>query len=284
MFRSGLCLALVALAGIGIARSDEPTVGKNPVKQRVSPKVLKEAMALPEYKVRTATPKVSSDDLKKLADKLKANGANEDAELLHRFVLEHERLTNELSRAAESHQQAFDIHCDVIEVNSADLPGHSTPAHCSNPAVIREFEATLRRLVTEKKAKALVEPALIATRTRPSSRDRVTEDPMPPESPADAPHIIKIGENASLELSAVPISKDQVRIQLTSEVSGNDREDAVTILGSSAPAIFKTAPGIFKHRLQSTIEANIGETVIQASPATSKGMRQFVLIKVTNKN
>jgi hypothetical protein len=88
----GSCIAVLLLTTV--AFSDEPVSKSNPQKQRVSPKLLKEALALPEFTARTQeVAPVTMEDLKRLANKLKVSGDVDGSELLQRFIAEHERIS-----------------------------------------------------------------------------------------------------------------------------------------------------------------------------------------------
>ena len=66
--------------------ADEPPVKPGIKQQRVSPKLLREALNLPEYKAQTPSPSPTIEPLQRLSDKLKTNGDQENHELLERFI------------------------------------------------------------------------------------------------------------------------------------------------------------------------------------------------------
>ena len=143
-------LALVLILATP-AWSDDPK-NDGVIKQRVSPKLLREAMLLPEYQGPPAAAAPSLDSLKRLSEKLKACGDNENAELLQRFVQAHQQLVNQAESTAKSNRELLDVHCEVVEVNLEQLPKDSILLNQSLAAKTHEISQELAHLVKAKRA------------------------------------------------------------------------------------------------------------------------------------
>lgn len=269
-------IGFVLLSALGF--TDEPPRPKQPQKQRVSPKVLKEALALPEFNGKPAEPPpVSLDDLKRVAEKLKNGGDTEDAELLQRFIHEHERPVKEASRDLHA-DQSFDIRYDVIEVNLADITPDSVlmqnkldAAQDDSESKVKAVRAELNRLIHANKAKPTVNHVVISTRAREQSRFHDGGEFQIPVPAGDG----KTREfGTTIDSTVIPISKDQVRLQFTCQISERDSNNSVTLQGVAVP-------GVSSRRIQSCVDVKLNETVVHSFPKLAPGKKLFVLTKVS---
>ena len=151
MLLKWICCWLFVLTVTNQASSDDPAVSSPPVssppvssppvssppvsssaipkrvkQQRVSPKLLREAMALPEYRAQailTPSP-LSTVPLQQLSEKLKANGDLENLALLEQLLREHQRLSHQSAHRSMA-ENLFNLRCEVIEVDLKQIPHDS---------------------------------------------------------------------------------------------------------------------------------------------------------------
>jgi hypothetical protein len=248
------------------AFSDDPVRPANPQKQRVSPKLLREAMALPEIKARTQqVAPVSLADLGRLADKLKAKGDVEGAELLERFIREREQVVAEAVNP-KVRNESYNVECNAIDVNVEELPANLVAVERNCALCTKELLAELLHLVIAKKAKAVIEHVLIPIQAHEKGRARSMADlpPRLPSSDGSTPsHLHEIG--TVVETFVTPVSKDRIRIQITTETTSKDAEKLDPIgrpsfVPSDYSFVIETDQGITKRTIQSVVEANLGET------------------------
>lgn len=279
MVRHGIGFGIGVLLLTTVAFSDEPASKSSSQKQRVSPKLLKEALALPEFAARTQeVPPVTIEDLRRLANKLKASGDVDDSELLQRFIVEHERISTRAHAYPGAQNEMFNIQCDVFEVKVDDLPSSCSVYDCHCASLSKELQAELHRLIKGKKAKTVIENVQIPLKAYETGHARSGGEfpvPIPSSDGKVAVEFRKIG--TVVEASATPLTKSRVQIQVVTETATKDPELATTIRGTSVP-------GVTTRKVQSTIEADLGETVVQVSKASGNGDFQFVLVKVTSRN
>lgn len=277
MRRTGIGLLFGALLLSVVAFSDEPASKSGVQKQRVSPKLLKEALALPELADRTQpVPPVSLDDLKRLAARLKSSGNVDDAELLQRFVREHEQFTTRVHAYPGAQDETFNVQCHVLDIKVGDLPPHCITDECGCVTHNKDLQAELDRLVKENKAKCVIESLQIPVKAHETARARSDR-----ESPASiassdgsvhSPH----EPGTIVEISVIPMTKELLKLQITTETTAKSPETVTTLAGANVS-------GITKRKTQSTIEVHPGDSVVQTSPTTVNGHRQLVLVKVHSK-
>lgn len=277
MIRNRLSAFIVSMLVVNVALGDEPLGARSPRVQRVPPSLLKQALGLPEFSERTSKAHTTSmDDLKRLAEKLKSQGDVDDAALLQRFIQDHEKLTSQASLSSEGQPpETFTFQCDVFEVNLDELPADSIVKQHQFTSHTNELESELHRLVSTKQAMKIIDRVLTNLKANETVRARSgSELPVPlPSSDGSVPQQFReLG--AIVEASASPVGQNRVRIHVTCETRTRDLDNAITIDGA-------TTPGITKRKAQSVFDADFGETIVQSSPATLKGHRQIVLVKVT---
>jgi len=136
MLLKWICCWLFVLTVTNQASSDDPAFPSPPVsnsaipkkvkQQRVSPKLLREAMALPEYRAQAipAPSPLSTVPLQRLSEKLKANGDLENSELLEQLLREHQRLSHQSAHHPMA-ENLFNLRCEVIEVDLKQIPHDS---------------------------------------------------------------------------------------------------------------------------------------------------------------
>lgn len=136
MLSKWICCWLFVLTVTNQASSDDPAVPRPPVshsaiptkakQQRVSPKLLREAMALPEYRAQAipAPSPLSTVPLQQLLEKLKANGDLENSALLEQLLLEHQRLSHQSAHRPMA-ENLFNLWCEAIEVDLKQIPHDS---------------------------------------------------------------------------------------------------------------------------------------------------------------
>ena len=136
MLSKWICCWLFVLTVTNQASSDDPAVPRPPVshsaiptkakQQRVSPKLLREAMALPEYRAQAipAPSPLSTVPLQQLLEKLKANGDLENSALLEQLLREHQRLSHQSAHRPMA-ENLFNLRCEAIEVDLKQIPHDS---------------------------------------------------------------------------------------------------------------------------------------------------------------
>jgi hypothetical protein len=136
MLLKWVCYWLFVLTVTNQASSDDPAVPSPPVsnsaipkkvkQQRVSPKLLREAMALPEYRAQAipAPSPLSTVPLQQLSEKLKANGDLENSALLEQLLHEHQRLSHQSAHRPMA-ENLFNLRCEAIEVDLKQIPHDS---------------------------------------------------------------------------------------------------------------------------------------------------------------
>lgn len=276
MLRNKVSTFIVSMLVVNVALGDESTRAGSVHVQRVPPSVLKQALGLPEFPERTSkVPTTSMDDLKRLAEKLKLQGDVGDAAMLQRFIQDHEKLTSQASLSLERSHETFTFQCDVFEVNLDELPADSIVKQHQFTSQTNELEAELHRLVGTKQAKKIIDRVLTNLKANETVRARSGSELAVPLASSDGSVPQQFRElGAVVEASASPVAQNRVRIHLTCETRTRDLDNAITIDGT-------TTPGITKRKTQSVFDADFGETIVQSSPATLKGHRQIVLVKVT---
>ncbi len=282
MFQNGVCVCVISLALTAVCWSDDTPETKGTQgtkKQRVSPKLLREAMALPEYKAQapaTATPP-SMEHLQKLSEKLKSDGDHENADLLRHFIHEHQRLVKQSSLTPTVSGDVLDIRCEVIDVNIDELAKESILHDLDLASKTKEMRVELDRLVVAKKAKVLIEPMSMTTRFDEAARCHSGgEFPIPTPGGGSALNVEFREFGTIIEVLPTSIAKGRIRLQFTCEISEKDMENSIVLNGT-------TIPGISKRKLQSTADVNPGETTLHSYLPGSKGHRLFLMTMVTPK-
>ncbi len=264
--RIGFC-ALVLV--VSTAWAEEPS-RKQPVKQRVDPKLLREAIALPEYQGKAPdSSTLLLEDLQRLSDQLKKNGDGEAADLLQRFIVEHQRLLTQLPRHSASINERLVLHVKPIEVKLDDLSSDSLlRSDCTllpnrTPAeTFKQMEAELDRLVATKKARLKTEPVMKVRSDDAIHHHSVAEVPVMVGS---GPVNVELREfGTTIEVTPTVLTKERVQVQTTRDATFHGTESTL-------------AP----QKLVSQFELNVGESVIQSSSdPLRKGHKLFVIYKL----
>ena len=277
MLQKWICSWVLLFVATAPAWSDETPAPQGVKKQRVSPKLLREAMALPEYqgKPAPATPAPSIEHLQRLSDKLKTNGDKEGSELLQRFMQEHQRLASQSARAAEN-ETVLNVRCQVVEVQIEKLPKDSIlhnglPDRQHTEAFCKE----LNQAVLAKHATRLFEPVTLSTRVNEIGHFHQGEEFSFPSSDGSPPSKFR-KTGTIIEVFVTPIENDKNRIDLSIELIdpklahvGND----------SDPSVNQN----YHRKLEATIEAMIGESAIQTIPSELPGHKIFFVTRITPK-
>ncbi len=278
MRHKGLCWLVFAAMASNAAWSDEPVRRQTPLKQRVDPKLLREALALPEYRPQAPeTPPVSLDDLQGLTDRLRKNGDSDGADLLERFIQEHQRLVKHSVRLTAIDEDVFEVQCKIVDVNLEDLPHHST-LRMSNPSEKwEEFQTEISHLVATRKAKVISEP-ILTTRANVSARlSSGGEFPVPKPGHAEKVSIEFREYGTMIEVLPTVINRDKIRLESNIELSEKDPVNTVTVLGT-------TVPSIAKQTIQGTVDVSLGQPSISSCLHTINGRRLFVIMSVSRRS
>jgi|GEM_PF-5427204 len=275
MIRKGICYAAALFLSSQLS-AEEPARSQNPIKQRVPAKVLREAMNLPEYQHKSTEtlPAPAIDDLQKLSDKLKKNGDVEGASLLQRFMNHHLHLTKQTQERAAAPTEKLTVQVKSIEVNLQDLTKGNELRQSHQCLWTREIETELHQLVLAGKAEILNGMSFVTTLNETEQCHSGSEFLVP----TTGDQKFEVREfGTDIEFLPTLIDKDHVRILMSCENTHKDSTRAVTVLES-------TVPGITKHRLQSTFEMKLGESMALVMPALNQGRNIVLITKVTKKN
>jgi hypothetical protein len=281
MLRKWICTGILAFVVPTAAWSEEPPASSGIKKQRVSPKLLREAAALPEYKARVAPPSApfsSLDSVQKLSVKLKDRGDIEDFELLQRFIQEHQRLSKGGHTAEIG--DLFNVRCQLLTIPVDEIaPGSVllTNAFDSNRVLSREFVEPLGKeldhLVQSKKAKSVFEPVTLSAHGHQNCHFHQGGEIHLPSSDG-SPSKISRETGTILDLLLDPMNEFQTKVALKLEVKhpGNARKSAE----GDVDALLEN------HKAFSTsFEVKNGESVIISCPCADQRHRAFLIIKVT---
>ncbi len=277
MLQKWICGWVVLFVATAPVWSDENPAPQGVKKQRVSPKLLREAMALPEYQGKPAPtpPPPSLEHLQRLSEKLKTNGDSEGSELLQRFMQEHQRLASQTARQSEK-GTALNLRCQVVEVYTDKLPGdsilhHGLPDQQHTEAFVKE----LNRAVLEKYASPLFEPVTLSTRVNEVGHFHQGDEFTFPSADGSPPHKFR-QTGTIIEVFITPIENDKNRIELSIELI--DPKFA-HVWNDSDPSVNQR-----NHRkFEATIEAMIGESTIQMIPSELPGRKIFFVTRITPK-
>ncbi|MEI8021921.1 MAG: hypothetical protein WCH39_27165 [Schlesneria sp.] len=277
MLQKWICSWSVLLVVTATALSDETPAAQGVKKQRVSPKLLREAMALPEYKGQPAptSPPPSLEHLQRLSEKLKTNGDTDGSELLQRFMQEHQRLANQSSRLTEN-EPALNVRCQVIEVQTEKLPKDSIlhnglPDRQHTDAFCKE----LNQAVLAKHATRLFEPVTLSTRVNEVGHFHQGDEFLFPSS--DGSFASKFRRTGTMiEVFVTPIEQNKTRLELVIELIDPMLASASNDSGSS----LNTAG---HRKMEATFDAVIGESAIQAIPSEKQGHKIFCVTRIMPK-
>ena len=277
MLKYGLYFLLLTLVTPKLASADEPARKQiPPLKQRVSPQVLREAMALPEYQGKS--PESSQkllDELQALAEKLSRNGDESGANLLQRFINDHRQLTERFASLAASDGKEMMINFQVIDVNMEQLPLDSMLRSDRVSENSTEIQKELDSLVSQKIAKR--EKFSLVTHTNQVSRIvDGGEFPVPTPS-TDGKTTISFREyGKNIECMATTTTADRVRLRVKIEFSEKDQTNSIELQGT-------TVPGRSVRSFLETFEVRLGDVSIH-SFHTKASEKTFLTTVVTHHN
>lgn len=270
--RFGIHFLLIVVMGAATTCADEPVRPRGPLKQRVSPKLLREAMAVPEYRARMAVQNpVSLTELQTLADKLKQNGDTDGANLLQRFIHEHEQLTRQSAALSNSSIGKLVLNCHIFESRLDDIPHDSAlVSGVTSPLAIHQ---ELDKLVASGKAKLILDPRLI------ESKSNV---PVRCFSDGEFPIALHNGKSAKIEIrdchstiEILPtiIENQRIKMQLKL-VSGNEAAPAASSLTPTKSDALRCEPFCLQ-------EIHFGEALVHSLPHPKQGYGLFVVVEAT---
>jgi hypothetical protein len=277
MLQKWICVGGLLFVFMPTVWSDEAPAPQGVKKQRVSPKLLREAMNLPEYKGQpaTTTPPPNLEHLQRLSEKLKTNGDTEGCELLQRFMHEHQRMANQSARISEK-EAAFTVRCQVVDVHFDKLSKDSI-LHNGLPDSqhIDAFCKELDRAVTAKHATRLFEPVTLSTRTNEIGHFHQGEEISIPSSDGSSPH--KYWKTGTIiELFVTPIEHDKNRLEMTIELI----DPKSTAIGNDFEPL---ADPLHHRKMEATIETLIGETSVHVIPSDLPGHKIFFVTRIMPK-
>lgn len=283
MLHKEICSAFAVLVISGICSADEPVRGQNPIKQRVSPKVLREAMNLPEYQLKAteSLPAPTLDDMQQLSDKLKKNGDEESASLVQRFLNHHRRLTQKLTEHLQEivavPGEKLIVQMKTVEVSLPDLTKATDLRNSQQVPWTAEFEAELCQLILSGKAEILSSVSFASTVNEPEQFHSGGEFLIPTSNNRNNQKFEVRKYGTDVEFLPTLIDKERVQIRMIYENAQKDPAHATTVLGT-------TVPGITKRRLQSTFEMKLGDSIAHVISASPQARSVLLITKVTKKN
>ena len=269
MFRNGFFLAACILAMTASAPSDETRHSNEIQDQRVSPKLLKEALALqktqetvPDFLLPGSLVPVSLEDLTQLAAKLKSDGDLASSELLERYVREQKSTTaTNDSPAPVPHTTATSvpiwIEIEAFEVNGNDFPNDSVLKSYPTARDIRQIREELGRMVVAKKATVTIPLQTLQTQLNQAVNyvEKLGEIEIP--VPGGIPNSEKREAAIKAEITAKLKRTGMIELNQIIDVSRFDEKHSVLFDG-------KPVPGLTSYRIQSVNETIAGQPVLLA--------------------
>lgn len=266
-----ICLVLLTLIVPAPVRSDEPGAIPGIKKQRVSPKLLREAMATPEYKARVNLPPPPSiDQIQKLADKLEMSGDKEDSALLRAFILEHQRLANQ-SPAKSDSTPSFTVRCQLVALNDADIAANSIlrtatfdDAGQLSEQLVETFNQELERSIHENKGTRLLGPVTITAHAHKPMHFHQGGSHALPTSDGSVPR--KVHETGTiLDIKVAPQDNATNQVELSIQIVSDESH-------ANQPHVDRK-----KH---STVVLKNGGISIIAVPGSDQESKVFLVTKV----
>ena len=282
MLQKWTCLWVFTILVTNPAWSEEPSVKPGIKKQRVSPKLLREAMALPEYKAQASPATIAPpvDHLQKLSDKLKTAGDQENSELLQHFIQEHQRLAR-LSASTTEAGQLLRVRCQAIDIDLAQFPQDSILQTAKFDASgvldgheVETFHKELNQAVHVGKGVRMFEPVTLTVRPLESAHFHQGNEVLLPSSDG-SPSKTYRETGTLIDVLVTPLAENSNRVDLSVEVI-HDAE-------SSHTGVATTVTPPTHQKAQATFEARIDETSIVRSNLGDKGHQVFLITRVTHK-
>ena len=274
MQRTRFLLALTAVVLVTVVHGADPIPKQGNLKQRVNPKLLREAMAIQEYQAKaTATSASSVDDLQRLHEKLKKNGDDADAAMVEKFIHEHQRLVTQSIRHLPCVSGKLIVHARVIEVRPGDLPPELV-THGKTVSDLSRIDVELERLEEHHKAKICKKPMLIENdATIPIRCFEDGEFALPVHNDHSTRfELPTLG--ASFEVHATLINNQKVRLKSTCETIEDDPDNIVVVDGVRHP-------GKARHKTETVYDLNFGEAAIESIPLEIQKRGFVVIMEVT---
>lgn len=260
--------------------SDDPPVTPGIKQQRVSPKVLREALNLPEYKARIpeSSPAPSLEPLQRLSEKLKTSGDHENHELLQQFIQEHQRLKRHSALDINA-GSLVNIRCKLVEVDLSGIPQDSIlrrgtfgPDGVLETPSADAFGKELDHDLVAHKATNLFEPVLLTAPFHEKCHfHQGKEIPRPSSDGSPSKAMWEIG--TILDVAVSPITVDVNRIDMSIELSQHRESVEAT-----------SHETVTRRNLHATFEAKTGQTSIVATSwgdQAPNGHRVFLVTRVT---
>ena len=281
MLQNGVCVCVLAFAVTAVAWCEEAPGKKGVKKQRVSPKVLREAMALREYNAQApaAAPvaTTSIEQLQRLTEKLKSADDHENAQLLERFIHEHQQLVKQSTLVPTSNRDEVDIQCELIEVKIDEVEKDSILFDETSSSKGTEIRKELERLVLAKKARVLVGPASFLTKFNETCRIQDGEDlPVPTSDGSLRREVAFQHSGTTFEVLPTLDANGGIVLTMSCEIRSKDMEHTTTVDGT-------IVPGITKSKVRSTMNVHPGESNFHSFRSQVNGKRIYLMSKVTPK-
>ena len=269
MFQKGFFLSACILAITASASSDETNRSQEIQDQRVSPKLLKESLALqktqetvPDVLLLDSLVPVSLEELTQLATKLRSDGDLASAELLERYVREQKSTTAKNdSTVPIPHITATSapiwIEIEAFEVNGNDIPIDSVLKSYATAQDIRQIREELGRMVVAKKATITIPLQTLQTKLNQAVNyvEKLGEIEIP--VPDGIPNSVKREAAIKAEITAKLKSTGMIELKQIIDVSRFDEKNSVQFDG-------KLVPGLKSNRIQSVNETIVGQPVLLA--------------------
>ena len=242
---------------------------------RVSPKLLREAMNLPEYRAQIAAPAAPPvEGLEKLADKLHSSGDRDGSELLRKFIREHQRMV--IQSSAASADQAVDLRCRIIEVSHDDLPADSLLRNANPTQKSAEKLIELNKLLLSNRAKVLLSPLTVAARCNHPSQFTLTGE-LPHTHPATEGKTAREICESTIHVLPVALPDGKIRLQTNCDFQHKDSDNPVKIQGTSDQDKKQAS-------IETSVDVNFGESVVLSQPLVACGREIFVILSVVQAN
>lgn len=247
-----------------------------PRKQRVSPKLLREAMALPEYRAQSADskPAFQLEDVSKLAEKLKKNGDTEGASLLQQFITAHQQLMKQAGIQSTPANDTVGIELQIVESRESEIPESSVLRERSMMMDISNRKQTeLKRLLTAGKATMLVAPSTFAVTPNQAIRLTATNRETSTQiEDRNSTALALPSEGIAIEVLASISKTLNFNIQLTCEI-----QRAPKVLSST------TKPEN-SQKIAAQVNLNDGDTLVMQIPSEKPEHLNFVVLTPSRKN
>ena len=274
MRRVTVCASLLVMMSFSVLWSQETV---QPRKQRVSPKLLREAMALPEYRAQAPGSKQSSqlDDVTQLAEKLKKSGDNDGADLLRQFVVAHQQLMKHNGLHATAADEEIELQFTVIEVKAADVSSDSVLRDANSAERASDKQAALAQLLAAKKANPIVTPISITTKANQVVHFTESGE-LPLSLSSSVESSKKSAAGSGIVLNVLPTLGETKNLRLQTAFEFHHKAS-----GHSGP---KHEPKEVGLPVETIAEVDFGESIVISHPRPMEGHFCFLVIAATRAN